>query len=74
MHLYPPYFSMEVKYGALTVTEKIEKGSGRIGAEKIRKMATRLIYTVLIMRAGHRREGSQRKLMPSVGILSSCYL
>ena len=44
MHLYPPYFSMEVKYGALTVTEKIEKGSGRIGAEKIRKMATRYKY------------------------------
>ena len=38
MHLYPPYFSMEVKYVALTVTEKIEKGSGRIGAEKIRKI------------------------------------
>ena len=41
MHLYAPYFSMEVKYWALTVTEKIEKGSGRISAEKILKMATR---------------------------------
>ena len=44
MHLFPPYFYMEVKYGALTVTEKIEKGSGRISAEKIGKMATRYKY------------------------------
>ena len=37
MHLYPPYFSMEVKYGALTVTEKKKRDPAELVQKKFLK-------------------------------------